>query len=93
MQHTLDGPEVNRDGVAELKRMLTIYGGDLRKLFNTSGSDYRDLKLTEKLPGLSAEAALEMLARNGNLVKRPFLLTDKAGLVGFKPEEWMKLFP
>ncbi len=77
---------------AELKRMLEIYGGDLRKLFNTSGLDYKALNMKDKLPKLSVDEALALLSQNGNLVKRPFALTDKTGLVGFKPEEWDKLF-
>lgn len=77
---------------AELKRMLEIYGGDLRKLFNTSGMDYKAMNMKEKLPTLSVEEALKLLSENGNLVKRPFALTDKAGLVGFKEEDWGKVF-
>ena len=77
---------------AELKRMLAIYGGDLRRLFNTSGGDYKTMKLAERLPKLTVDEALALLAANGNLVKRPFLLTDKSGLVGFKQPEWEKLF-
>ncbi len=77
---------------AELKRMLEICGGDLRKLFNTSGMDYKALNLKDKLPTLSADEALSLLNQNGNLVKRPFLLTDKTGLVGFKEDEWAKVF-
>jgi len=73
---------------AELKRMLAIYDGDLKRLFNTSGGDYRELKLGEKLPAMSEIEALDLLATSGNLVKRPFLLTEKAGLVGFKEPEW-----
>jgi len=73
---------------AELKRMLALYQGDLKRLFNTSGGDYRDLKLGEKLPSMSESEALDLLATNGNLVKRPFLLTENAGLVGFKEAEW-----
>lgn len=76
---------------AELKRMLAIYGGDLRRLFNTSGGDYKAMKLAERLPKLTVGEALALLAANGNLVKRPFLLTDKTGLVGFKQPEWEKL--
>ena len=75
---------------AELKRMLKIYGGDFRKLFNTSGRDYNKLSLNEKLPRLSEGAALDLLASNGNLVKRPFVLTADGGLVGFKEAEWAK---
>ncbi len=76
---------------AELKRMLALYGGDLRRLFNTSGGDYKAMNLAARLPKLSVEEAFELLAANGNLVKRPFLLTDKGGLVGFKEDEWAKL--
>jgi arsenate reductase len=77
---------------AELKRMLEVYGGDLRKLFNTSGLDYKALNMKDKLLTLSEEEALTLLSQNGNLVKRPFALTDKSGVVGFKPDEWDKLF-
>ena len=73
---------------AELRRMLAIYAGDLKRLFNTSGGDYRELKLGEKLPAMSEAEAIDLLAGNGNLVKRPFLLTETAGLVGFKEAEW-----
>ncbi len=78
--------------LAELKRMLGYMGGDLKKLFNTSGGDYRTLGISEKLPKLSESEALSLLASNGNLVKRPFLLTKKGGTVGFKPEVWADLF-
>lgn len=76
--------------VTELKSMLAAKGGDLRPLFNTSGQDYRALGLKDKLPGLSVDEALQLLASNGNLVKRPFALDEKAGvhLVGFKEAEW-----
>ncbi len=77
---------------AELKLMLAIYDGDLKRLFNTSGGDYREMKLGEKLPAMSEAEAIELLASNGNLVKRPFLLTETAGLVGFKEAEWEALF-
>ena len=72
----------------ELKRMLTFQGGELRKLFNTSGGDYREMKLGEKLAEMSEAQALALLSSNGNLVKRPFLLGENVGLVGFKAEVW-----
>ena len=78
--------------VGELRAMLGHVGGDLRRLFNTSGRDYKELNMKERLPKLSTEEALALLAGNGNLVKRPFALTASAGVVGFKPEEW-KRFP
>ena len=75
----------------ELRTVLKIYGGQVRKLFNTSGQDYRNLNLKEKLPKLSAEEAIELLSQNGNLVKRPFVLLGNGGLLGFKEEEWKRL--
>lgn len=76
--------------VAELKVMLSAYEGDVRRLFNVSGMDYRSLGLKDKLPGMSTDEALEMLAGNGNLVKRPFVVDagKKVRLVGFKEAEW-----
>ena len=74
--------------VKELRAMLGYVGGDLRRLFNTSGGDYKEMKMKERLPKLSADEALALLAGNGNLVKRPFALGAKSGLVGFKLEEW-----
>ena len=73
---------------AELRAMLAAHGGELRRLFNTSGRDYRDQKLGEKLPGLSPAAALALLAGNGNLVKRPFLIGASVALTGFDVETW-----
>lgn len=79
---------------AELRTMLARLGGAgaLRRLFNTSGQDYRAQKLGDKLPTLGESAALALLAANGNLVKRPFALgagpRGEVGLVGFKEDEW-----
>ncbi|MBS0663760.1 MAG: Spx/MgsR family RNA polymerase-binding regulatory protein [Verrucomicrobia bacterium] len=72
----------------ELRTMLAAYGGERRRLFNTSGKDYRDQQLGEKLPGLTDPAALALLAANGNLVKRPFLLGPGVALVGFDESAW-----
>jgi len=76
--------------VAELKTMLSTYEGDVRRLFNVSGMDYRSLGLKDTLPGMSTDEALALLAGNGNLVKRPFALDAKGKvcLVGFKEAEW-----
>jgi arsenate reductase len=76
--------------VAELKAVLAATGGDLGKLFNTSGVDYRELGMKDKLPEMSEAAALELLSANGNLVKRPFVTGDGKALVGFKAAEWEK---
>jgi arsenate reductase len=76
--------------VPELKRMLALHDGDLRKLFNTSGQDYKALALKDKLPSMKVDEALKLLAGNGNLVKRPFALTKDGGCVGFKEAEWQE---
>lgn len=73
---------------AELRTMLAAQGGELRRLFNTSGKDYREQKLGEKLPALGESAALALLAGNGNLVKRPFLLGGRVALTGFDEATW-----
>jgi arsenate reductase len=71
----------------ELRAML-VQLGDVRKLFNTSGRDYRELGLGAALPKLSTAQALRLLAGNGNLIKRPFVPLAGGGLVGFKEGEW-----
>jgi arsenate reductase len=73
---------------AELRMMLAAHGGELRRLFNTSGKDYREQKLGERLPALTEAAALALLAGNGNLVKRPFLLGGRVALTGFNEAAW-----
>lgn len=78
---------------AELRAMLVRLGGSgaLRKLFNTSGVDYRALKLGDKLPLMTESEALALLAGNGNLIKRPFVIGSGAngvGLVGFDEKTW-----
>lgn len=71
--------------------MLGYQADELRKLFNTAGGDYRELNMNEKLPAMAVEEALELLASRGNLVKRPFLLGDGVGLVGFKEADWAQV--
>jgi arsenate reductase len=77
--------------LAELKAMLA-FAGDLRRLFNTSGVVYREMGLGEKLKTMSEADALALLARNGRLVKRPFVLLKDRGLLGFKEDEWKAAF-
>ncbi len=76
----------------ELKTALKAFGGDLRKLFNTSGQVYREMGLSTKIKTMTDKDAIDLLNANGKLVKRPFVLTDHAVLVGFKEEEWSKVF-
>ncbi len=74
--------------VAELRLMLHFQEGNLRRLFNTAGREYRALGLTETFSALSEAEALALLASNGNLIKRPFFLTKQVGLVGFDQTVW-----
>ena len=73
---------------AELRTMLAAQGGDRRRLFNTAGRDYRALGLADILPALTDGAALGLLAGNGRLVKRPFVLGPGVALTGFDEKVW-----
>lgn len=73
---------------AELQTMLNSYSGDIRKLFNTSGVQYRELKIKDKISSMQADEAISLLSGNGKLIKRPFLLNGEKGIVAFKEELW-----
>ena len=60
----------------------------LKKFFNTSGNAYKNLGLKDKLPTMSEEEQIELLATDGMLVKRPLLVTKDRVLTGFKEAEW-----
>lgn len=72
--------------------MVNYMNGAIEKLFNTSGADYRALDLKRKMHLLSEGQKIDLLARNGNLVKRPFVIGKGFGLVGFREEQWQKRF-
>ncbi|MEO6006148.1 MAG: Spx/MgsR family RNA polymerase-binding regulatory protein [Opitutus sp.] len=74
--------------ISELRSVFVANGSVLRKLFNTSGRDYREQKLGEKLPEMTETAAFRLLLGNGNLVKRPFVVGSGVGLVGFDAKRW-----
>ena len=76
----------------ELKAMLGYLDGNIAKMFNTSGQDYRAMGLKDKLPDMSETEKLKLLNSNGNLVKRPFVLGENTGITGFKEELWEPLF-
>ena len=100
----LDGRKINYENLpivdqppsmAELKKMLGYLeadGGSFKNLFNASGLQYRELKISDKLKaGMTEAEALKLLSQNGKLIKRPFLLTANGGTVGFKQDQWAKL--
>lgn len=72
----------------ELKLWFSQSGLPLKKFFNTSGKKYKELNLKEKLPGMSEEQQLELLASDGMLVKRPIVVGDGLVLVGFNEGQW-----
>ena len=73
----------------ELKHWLEISGLPVKKFFNTSGLQYRALELKDKLPAMSVEEQLRLLATDGMLVKRPVIVTDDGKvLTGFREKEW-----
>ena len=75
----------------ELSEWHKKSGLPLKKFFNTSGVLYKELKLKDKLPEMSEQEQLELLATDGMLVKRPLIIGENFVLVGFKEAEWEKL--
>jgi arsenate reductase (glutaredoxin) len=82
---------VTPPSLEELKHMLKLLNGKIKKLFNTSGLRYRELNLSQKLDTLTSDEALSLLEGDGMLVKRPFLIDGSIGLTGFKEAEWAKI--
>lgn len=72
----------------ELKEWIKKSRVETKKWFNTSGMKYRELNLKERLPSMSDEEKIELLASDGMLIKRPLLISDKGICVGFKEEKW-----
>ena len=72
----------------ELKEWYKKSGLPLKKFFNTSGLLYKDMQLKDKLPTMTEEEQLKLLATNGMLVKRPLVVGDDFVLTGFKEKEW-----
>ena len=75
----------------ELKEWYQRSGLPLKRFFNTSGLLYKSLELKTKLPTMTEEEQLRLLATDGMLVKRPILITEKGVVTGFKEAEWTKL--
>lgn len=84
----------NNPAAHELKEWYERSGLPLKRFVNTSGLLYKSMNLKDKLPNMSEEQQLNLLATNGMLVKRPLLIGKNFVLTGFKAEEWQnKLFP
>lgn len=87
---TYDLRDIKTDNptVEELTDWYRRSGLPLKKFFNTSGLQYKALNLKEKLPGMTEEEQLALLASDGMLVKRPILVKDGTVLVGFREAQW-----
>lgn len=72
----------------ELKAWYQQSGLPLKRFFNTSGLLYKEMQLKDKIPSMSEEEQLKLLASNGMLVKRPMAISEDKVLVGFKEAEW-----
>ena len=80
--------KTQRPNQEELRAWFQASGLPLKKFFNTSGLQYKALGLKDKLPGMSEEEQIALLATDGMLVKRPILVGDGFVLVGFKEAQW-----
>ena len=84
--------EVATRAALKMLGYLEASGKTFKNLFNTSGEQYRALKIGDRIKaGMSEDEAIALLAKNGKLVKRPFLLTDKGGTTGFDEATWNAL--
>ncbi|MBR0365978.1 MAG: arsenate reductase family protein [Clostridia bacterium] len=78
----------NNPSLEELTAWYKMSGLPLKRLFNTSGLLYKSMALKDKLPTMTDEEQLKLLATDGMLVKRPLLIGKDLVLVGFKESEW-----
>lgn len=90
VSYTLRNIKAENPSREELAEWHARSGLPLKRFFNTSGLAYKALGLKDKLPTMSEEEQLRLLASDGMLVKRPVVVTESAVLVGFRPAEWEK---
>ena len=91
LSYTLRDIKTENPSAEELRHWLEISGLPVKKFFNTSGLQYKALGLKDRLPAMSEEEQLALLASDGMLVKRPILVQDDCVRVGFKVSEWEAL--
>ena len=82
--------KIENPSIEELTAWYKLSGLPLRKFFNTSGLLYKSMELKTKLPNMTDEEMLALLATDGMLVKRPLAIGDDFVLVGFKEAEWVE---
>ncbi|MBE6939311.1 MAG: arsenate reductase family protein [Ruminococcaceae bacterium] len=88
VSYTMRDIKENNPSYEELKQWYEASGLPLKKFFNTSGLQYKALALKEKLPTMTEEEQLRLLATDGMLVKRPLLIGEQFVLTGFREKEW-----
>ena len=81
----------NNPTYEELKSWHKASGLPLKRFFNTNGLLYKSMNLKERLPAMTEDEQLHLLASDGMLVKRPILVTENMILTGFRESEWEKL--
>jgi arsenate reductase len=87
-EYTVRHIKEDKPTLEELTAWYKLSGLPLKRFFNTSGMLYKELQLKDKLPNMSEEEQLALLATDGMLVKRPLVVTDEFVLAGFKEKEW-----
>lgn len=88
IEYELRDIKLENPTIEELTAWYKLSGLPLKRFFNTSGLLYKSLDLKNKLPEMTEEEMLKLLATDGMLVKRPLLIGDDFVLVGFKETEW-----
>ena len=86
--HTVVDIKSDHPDEKTLRGYYALSGLPLKRFFNTSGIPYRELELSKKLPSMTEDEQLALLATDGMLVKRPILVGDGFVLVGFKEDAW-----
>ena len=87
-EYTVRHIKEDKPTLEELAAWYKLSGLPLKRFFNTSGMLYKELQLKDKLPTMSEEEQLQLLATGGMLVKRPLVVTEDFVLAGFKEKEW-----
>ena len=88
VEYTVRHIKEDKPTLVELTAWYKLSGLPLKRFFNTSGMLYKELQLKDKLPAMSEEEQLQLLATDGMLVKRPLVVTEDFVLAGFKEKEW-----
>ena len=91
IKHEVVDIKANHPDEETLRKYYAMSGLTMKRFFNTSGMQYRELELSKKLPDMSEDEQFRLLASDGMLVKRPLLVGKDFVLTGFKEEEWKKI--